>query len=142
LWLECNRTGRESEDAFNGADLLSDIALCQPSNFSFADHVHCFIALDSTLCRGERAKAEARIDPRFDRTVILFDNIVEIRDHASATSLAECMIPVQFVNNIAICQTTVASEVRRSLSGYVAEAYASAAAATAWKMPAVSSRRP
>ena len=42
------------------------------------DHVHCLIALNGSLCSRERAEAEARVDPSFDRTVILLDNIVEI----------------------------------------------------------------
>jgi hypothetical protein len=44
---------------------------------SFADDVHCFIALDGSFCSGERAEAEARIDPPFDRTMILLHNIVD-----------------------------------------------------------------
>jgi len=90
------RSDAESEDAFDEANLLGDIARCQPLNLSFADHVHCFIALDGSFRSGERAEAEARIDPPFDRTVILLDNIVEIRNHATATSLARRMIPLQF----------------------------------------------
>ena len=72
-----------------------------------ADHVHCFIALEGPFRTGERAEAEARTDPPFDRTVILLDNIVEIRDHAAATSLAQCMIPLQFVNNIGVRRVSV-----------------------------------
>jgi hypothetical protein len=65
------RSGSESENAFEEADLLVDIALCQSSNLSFADDVHCFIALHSSFCSGERAEAEPHIEPPFDRTVIL-----------------------------------------------------------------------
>src|SRR5438270_8719572 len=101
------RSGGESEDALDEADLLGNIALCQPSNLSFADHVHRLIALDRSFCTGERAEAEARIDPPFDRTMILLDNIVEIRHHAAATSLAECMISLQFVNHIGIRRVPV-----------------------------------
>ena len=86
------RSGGKSEDALDEADLLSDISLCQQSNLSFADHMHCLIALDRSFCTGERAEAEARIDPAFDRTMILLDNIVEIRDHAAATSFLEQMV--------------------------------------------------
>jgi hypothetical protein len=63
--------------------------------------------LDGSFRAGERAEAEARIDPPFDRTMILLDNIVEIRDHATATSLAQCMIPLQFVNNTGIRRVPV-----------------------------------
>jgi hypothetical protein len=96
------RSETEPEDELDEADLFSDVALCQPSNLSFADHVHCFIALDRSLRARERAEAEARLDPPFDRTVILLDNVVEVRDDATATSLAECMSPLQFVNNAGI----------------------------------------
>jgi hypothetical protein len=80
---------RESEDALDEADLLSDIILCQPANLPFANHVHCFIALNRSFCGGKRAEAETRIDAPFDRPVILFDDIVEIRDYPAATALAE-----------------------------------------------------
>ena len=96
------RSGSEPEDAFHEADLFNNVALYQPSNLSFANHVHCFIALDGSWRARERAEAEARIDPPFDRTVILFHNVVEIRNDATATSLAECMSPLQFVNNTGI----------------------------------------
>jgi hypothetical protein len=96
------RSSSESEDVFDEVDLVGDVALCQPSNLSFADHVHCFIGLDGSCRARERAEAEARIDPTFDRTMILFDNVVEIRDDETATSLAQCMIPLQFVNNTGI----------------------------------------
>jgi hypothetical protein len=55
------RSGGESEDAFDEADLLGDIALCQSSNLSFADDVHCFIAFDGSFCSGERAEAEVTL---------------------------------------------------------------------------------
>jgi hypothetical protein len=58
--------------------------------------------LDGPFRTGERAEAEARTDPPFDRTVILLDNIVEIRDHAAATSLAQCLIPVWTENSNAL----------------------------------------
>ena len=87
--------------------MFSDVALCQPSNLSFADHVHCFVALDSSLRGRERAEAEARLDPPFDRTVILLDNVVEVRDDATATSLTECMSPLQFLNNTRIGRVPV-----------------------------------
>src|SRR4051812_7478716 len=67
----------------------------------------CFVALDRSLRPRERAEAEARLDPPFDRTVILLDNVVEVRDDATATSLAECMSPLQFVNNTGIRRVPV-----------------------------------
>lgn len=119
-----HRSGDESEDAFDEADLLGDIALCQPSNLSFADHVHCFIALDGSFCSGERAEAQARIDPPFDRTVILLHNIIEIRDHAAATSLAECMIARQFLNHIGIRGVSVHSDHPRARMVWCSERFA------------------
>src|SRR5437868_12416456 len=101
------RSGGETKEPCDETDLLGAIALCRPSNLSFADHVHCFIALDRSFYSGKRAEAEARIDPPFDRTVILLDNIVEVRDNAAATSLAECMILLQFVNNLGIRRVPV-----------------------------------
>src|SRR5437763_8328078 len=85
----------------------SDVSFCQPSNLSFADHVHCFIALDRSLRARERAEAEARLYAPFDGTVILLDNVVEVRDDTTATSLPECMSPLQFVNNTGIRRVPV-----------------------------------
>ncbi len=79
----------------------------QPSNLPFADHMHRFIALDRPLGAGEGAKAQARVYPPFDRTMILLNNIVEIGNHAAATSPAECMIPFQFANHSGIGGVTV-----------------------------------
>src|SRR4051794_15535381 len=101
------RSDTETENEFDEADLFSDVALCQLSNLSFADHVHCFIALDRLLRTRERAEAEARLDPPFDGTVILLDNVIEIREDAPATSLAECMSPLEFVNNTGIRRVPV-----------------------------------
>src|SRR4051794_33195846 len=72
------RSCNEAEDVFGEADLFSDVTLCQPSNLSFADHVHCFVALDRSLRARELTETEARLDPPFDRTVILLDNAVEV----------------------------------------------------------------
>jgi hypothetical protein len=66
------------------------------------DHVHCFVALDGSFRARERAEAEARLDPPFDRTEILLDAVIELRDDATVTSLAECMSPLQLVNNTGI----------------------------------------
>ena len=101
------RSDTEPEDEFYEADLFSDVALCQPSNLSLANHVHCCVALDRSLRGLERAKAEARLDPPFDRTVILLDNVIEIRDDATAASLAECMCPLQFVDHTGIRRVPV-----------------------------------
>jgi hypothetical protein len=48
-----NRSVGKSEHAFDEADLFGDVALRQPSTLSFADHVHCFIALDGPFRTGE-----------------------------------------------------------------------------------------
>ena len=69
-------SGSESEDELYEADLFSGIAFCQPSNLSFADHVHCFIPLDCSLSPSEGAESQASVHPSFDRTVILFNEIV------------------------------------------------------------------
>src|ERR1700759_827993 len=92
----------ESEDDLDEVKLARDITLCQPSNLPFADHVHRFIALDRPLGARKRAEAQTRVDPPFDRTMILLDNIVEIGNDTAATSPAERVIPFQFVNHSGI----------------------------------------
>jgi hypothetical protein len=46
------RSGSEAEETLDEADLCRAVALCQPSNLSFADHMHCLIALNRSLCSG------------------------------------------------------------------------------------------
>src|SRR3954470_6631522 len=92
FWLDASRrSGSEPKDVFDESDLLSDVALCQPANLSFADHVRRFIALDGPFPAGERAEAKARIDALFDSTVILLDDIsTTTQQEGSRRALYQC----------------------------------------------------
>lgn len=83
-------------------DLARNVTLCQPSNLTFADHMHRFIALDRPFGARKGPEAQTRVDPPFDCTVILLHDVVEIGNHAAATAPAECMIPFQFVDRSGI----------------------------------------
>src|SRR3954449_4524227 len=92
FWLDASRrSGSEPKDVFDESDLLSDVALCQPANLSFADHVRRFIALDGPFPAGERAEAKARLDAPFDSTVILLDDIsTTTQQEGSRRALYQC----------------------------------------------------
>jgi hypothetical protein len=89
--LNLRPLGYEPKDVFDESDLLSDVALCQPANLSFADHVRRFIALDGPFPAGERAEAKARLDAPFDSTVILLDDIsTTTQQEGSRRALYQC----------------------------------------------------
>jgi hypothetical protein len=45
-----------------------------PSNLSFANHVHCFIALDGPSAPAKKRKPRLALIRRFDLTAIRLDN--------------------------------------------------------------------
>ena len=91
----------------------------------FADHVHCFAASDLFSPRPRKNGNRGRLDPPFYLTAILLDNVVEVKDDATATSLAECMSPLQSVNDTRI------RRVRRTVITTFAKLYIS------WRLASV-----
>ena len=63
------------------------------------NHVHCFVTLNRPLGAIEGTKTEARIDPPFNRTMILFHYVVQIGNDSAATPLTESTLLFQFVND-------------------------------------------
>jgi len=51
-------------------DLSNDIALRQPADLTFADHVHRFISSDRVQGAAHRSEPKARGDSFLDETVI------------------------------------------------------------------------
>ena len=72
------RSAGKSEHAFDEADLFGDVALRQPSNLSFADHVHCFVALDGSFCTGQRAESLLGVHTPLDDSVILLQDVIQM----------------------------------------------------------------
>jgi hypothetical protein len=53
---------------------------------AFPNHVHRLIALNCSLRRMEFPEALLGIDPAFDRTMILFNDVIQVWDRAMATA--------------------------------------------------------
>ena len=58
------------------ADLLDDIAFCQPPDLPFADLVHRLVALNRSQRPIHAAKSQTRRDTLFDEPMILFEHVV------------------------------------------------------------------
>jgi hypothetical protein len=59
-------------------DLAGYVALFQPTDLSFANHVHSLITLDRVQRTFYRAKPVASHDALLDKTMILLEHIVPV----------------------------------------------------------------
>jgi hypothetical protein len=66
----------QSEDLTDELNLPKDIPLRQPPHLAFPDHVQNLVALNRPPRSIERSKPLAGIHPPFDRSMVLFHNIV------------------------------------------------------------------
>ena len=55
---------------------LKKIISCHPLNLPLADHVDCFVALNRSPSRLEFSEALLSVHATFDRSMILFENVV------------------------------------------------------------------
>ena len=55
------------------------IAFRQPANLPFLDRMHGLIPVDCSLGRFRRSESEARRDAFLDETVVLLNDIVQVR---------------------------------------------------------------
>ena len=68
----------EFEDVFEEPDLPLNIRAAQPPNLSFPHHVHRFVSLDDSACRVKFTKTLLRIHSSLNRSVILFQDVVQV----------------------------------------------------------------
>ena len=68
----------EFEDVFEEPDLPPNIRAAQPPNLSFQHHVLRFVSLDDSACRVKFAKTLLRIHSSLNRSVILFQDVVQV----------------------------------------------------------------
>jgi hypothetical protein len=59
-------------------DLSDNIALRQPADLTFADHVHRFLSGDRVQRAAHRSEPKARGDSFLGETVILFQHMVQV----------------------------------------------------------------
>jgi hypothetical protein len=94
-----DKLSSDAEDDFDEPDLCCDIALWQPPNLPFANHVHCFIALNRALCAIKGTESQTSVDPSLNRAVILLDDVIEIRNNATAARSAKHALVLKLLDN-------------------------------------------
>ena len=96
--LEIRLRGK-TEGYFDESKLLDHVDLRQPPHLSLPDHMNCFIALDRAPRSIKRAEAEFGVDPSLDGAMILFDDVVEVRNGTAATASTQGTDPLQLLND-------------------------------------------
>jgi hypothetical protein len=101
----------------------------QPPQLAFADHVHHFVALNRPPGSVEGPKPLAGVNPPFERPVVLFQDVVQVRTGATATSPAQFSFCLQFrdqlgVGGVAVHIDHPGARVARSTPGFLEEALA------------------
>jgi len=71
-------------------NLPNDIRFRQPSHLALPDHMHNLVTLYRSPGSIERAETLASIYPPFDRSMILFHNIIQVRTGSTATPAPNC----------------------------------------------------
>jgi hypothetical protein len=70
--------GGQPEEFSDEPDLTSNITAAHPPNLPFSDHVHRLVALNGSPSRMEFPEALLGIDPPFDRTMVLLEDVVQV----------------------------------------------------------------
>src|ERR1700756_3903068 len=71
---------RRREQTENKAVQQTDLRTrCTPARLAFADHMDRLVAGDRTPGTPKRAEMLTRVDPPLDRTVVLFQDVIEVR---------------------------------------------------------------
>jgi hypothetical protein len=65
------------------------IGFTDPPDLTFADRMHRFVTLNRSPGAVRRAEAEARRDPLLDKTMVLLDDVVQIRRGSAITTATE-----------------------------------------------------
>jgi hypothetical protein len=88
----------------------------------FASHLTCpfliimkgFVALDLEPGSIQGAEAELGVDSSLDGSMVLFNNVVEVRNGAAATASTQGPGPLQFLNDGRIGRIAIHSDDARS----------------------------
>ena len=74
------------EEAVDELNLTKKIISCHPSSLSLPDHMNCFVALNRLASRLEFSEALLGVHPTFDRSMILFENVVQVLHRSVSTA--------------------------------------------------------
>src|SRR5215471_21423976 len=97
----------ESEEFIEEEDQSQHVPFGQPPHLAFPDHVHYLISLDRPPCPVKGSEPLAGIDPSFDRSMILFHDIVQVRTGTTATPTTKFALQLQFRHNLGIGRVAV-----------------------------------
>jgi hypothetical protein len=82
-------SGSQIEELPDETDLTENIIPAHPSNLPLSDHVHRLIPLDRSPCRLEFPKSLLGVHSAFDRSMILFQDIVKVLHRSVPTTAAQ-----------------------------------------------------
>ena len=92
----------QSEDLIKESDQPQHIPFGQPPHLAFPDHVHCLISLDRPPRPVKGSEPLAGVDPSFDRSMILFHQIVQVRTRTTPTPTTQFALLLQFRHHLGI----------------------------------------
>jgi hypothetical protein len=84
-----------SKDFLEEGDLSDDISLLNIFDLTLTDHIHRLIPLNPSSSRVERTKSESWICSPLDKTVILFNQIVQLLDLPQVRFLWHILLSLQ-----------------------------------------------
>jgi hypothetical protein len=117
----------QSEDLIEEQDQSQHIPFGQPPHLTFPDHVHYLVSLDRPPGAVKGSEPLAGVDPSFDRSMILFHDVVQVRTGTTATPTSEFALLLQFRHDLGIRGVAVdvdhpGARVTRSKQGVLEEA--------------------
>ena len=80
----------------NEQNLSNYIVSRQPRHLALSDHLHGFVALNRSPSAIEGAESLARVDAPLDRSMVLFDDVVQVGASTASAATTEFPFPLQF----------------------------------------------
>lgn len=74
------RLGCHSKEAGDDGNLPGNVSFPHPSHLSLPNHVHHLVSLQRSPCRFKGKEAHPRLDQAFDKTMVLFHQVIEVFD--------------------------------------------------------------